>query len=272
MAQYFGDFLVEKGIVKQEQIVDALVLQVENQQPLAKMVWESKIWDAETLLRIFRYQHAHNVNFVRAVTENNLDNTGFQEVLKAHSSQRKPLGQILVEQNAIDLKTLALQLDEFLSQVYDAEPAPVPVSTSPGVFDELLKSMDDEFINGIKNSFGFLRSSNSSSTDRDMMFIFFHDLYLKIGELSGIAKLYGLDSISAIFSLMLETMGKVEALKPNFSADQATQVIDYYSSCLKILETLKNMYKSNEMKTESLAGLVEETKKVNSEVVGTIPV
>jgi hypothetical protein len=157
--KYFGDYLIQKGVLTDEHLVDALIEQLGSTPSLCQVVHQQKMLPPHTILEAFRYQQDHQVEFLEACRAIGVWSTELQgtatTVLEA---VRKPLGQILVNRGLVDLKKLTYMLDEFLSQIAAATPAPEAVAPpasavatdatvdtfQPGILMELGESFDDK--------------------------------------------------------------------------------------------------------------------------------
>jgi hypothetical protein len=150
-SKYFGEFLIEKGIITEENLVDALVEQISTTPPICQVVVEKKILPAKKVFEAFRYQQENNVEFVQACKALGTWTQEIQDrAFSVIDDLRKPLGHILVKKGLIDLKKLTSMLDEFMSQITTSVAAPViqPVVTTPKapvtpVTSEMQISYDD---------------------------------------------------------------------------------------------------------------------------------
>jgi len=164
MSKYFGEFLVEKGVITKDHLVGALINQISTTPPTCQIVFDKKILPSEKLFDVFRYQQDHQVDFVSACKALGLWGQDVQDKVNASLEElRKPLGHILVSRGLIDLKKLTQMLDEFLShmvvtspKVEAAQPQPSPIVTNsialedltesiqPGILQELDETFDDK--------------------------------------------------------------------------------------------------------------------------------
>lgn len=112
----FGRFLVEKGLITEEALLQALVRQVEELPCVQSIVQESKVLSVQEQLATFERQWQTGAEFRRSALE-----LGFwsdhlqQEVRQRLVAKRKPLGQLLVEQGKLTLDQLTKALDEFVA-------------------------------------------------------------------------------------------------------------------------------------------------------------
>jgi hypothetical protein len=121
--KYFGEYLVSKGIVNDDCLVETLITQVRDLPSVAEILFEKKALPAKIFLRAFEVQHEKKVDFRQACRELSVwteDLDGL--VAKAVQERKTPLGQLLVKAGHTDITTLTKALDEFLSRL----PSPSP--------------------------------------------------------------------------------------------------------------------------------------------------
>ncbi len=136
MSKYFGEFLVEKGVITKENLVDALIHQISTTPPTCQIVFENKILSSANLFDIFRYQQDHQVDFISASKALGLWGQEVQDKVNASLEElRKPLGHILVGRGLIDLKKLTHMLDEFLSHMVVTSPKAEVAQVRPVVVE-----------------------------------------------------------------------------------------------------------------------------------------
>lgn len=121
--KYFGEYLVSKGIVNEDCLVETLITQVRGLPSVAEILFEKKALPAKTFLRAFEVQHEKKVDFRQACRELSVWTEDLDAlVAKAVQERKTPLGQLLVKEGHTDITTLTKALDEFLSRL----PTPSP--------------------------------------------------------------------------------------------------------------------------------------------------
>ncbi len=121
----FGEYLVEKEIVSEENLAKALVEQIKCMPATAESVFEKNLMPIKDFLLVLRRQNEKRSGFIEAATELKLWNADMASQVEAHTAAgRKPLGQILVGLGAADLRQITLALDDFLSEVPELPVAP----------------------------------------------------------------------------------------------------------------------------------------------------
>lgn len=121
----FGEFLLEKGILKENVLLDALIAQIKSQPPVCEVVLQDKLLSPAQILKIMNIQSRERKGFIEACKDQKL----WSESLAAQVQSkillsRKPLGQILVQNGALTLDVMTKALDEFLSGVDKVDETP----------------------------------------------------------------------------------------------------------------------------------------------------
>lgn len=132
----FGEFLIEKGVINQSQLVGALIKQIKTMPSFAEAALESKALDERQLLEVISHQTRQKVGFIEAARSLGLWQPEVHKKIEDFiSSKRVPVGQFLIEQGAITADNLSKMLDEFLGDLKEQDirkpSAPVPAAESP---------------------------------------------------------------------------------------------------------------------------------------------
>ncbi len=127
--KYFGEYLIEKNIITEEQLVIALIEQMKLSAPIPVIANNLHLFTNTEFLKIFKWQTEKGVDFIQACKELNMwtsdrHNTVFSHITK----NRPPIGQIIVNLGFSDLETLTKSLDDFLSRL---EKVAEPIANSP---------------------------------------------------------------------------------------------------------------------------------------------
>jgi hypothetical protein len=129
----FGEYLIEKGLVNSEVLVDALVEQVRNLPTMAEIVRTHKVLPAVDIISVFKLESQNGSSFVVAAKSLGLWTPEVEAVVSRELKLRRiPLGQILVRRGHLTIEKMAMALDEFLGELpIDARPANRPPSSAP---------------------------------------------------------------------------------------------------------------------------------------------
>jgi hypothetical protein len=182
--KYFGQFLVSKGIISEDTLVDALIEQVTQLPSLLQLVRSMNLIPSAVLLTVFDKQSAKQLEFKHACHELGLWSAEIDiAIKKALEEARIPLGQILLKKSVTDLQTLTKALDEFLShlEVEKAQTGDLPktpgqsisgsndhapqanIALDPVLVEELLAYLTEERLVNLGTLFGHLTNDNIKS-------------------------------------------------------------------------------------------------------------
>ncbi len=117
MRKLFGNFLVERGIVDAETLLGALIAQLRSAPSFAELVYEHRLLDTATQLKILEMQFNNKIGFHMACTEIGVMNTNLDATL-AGLAQKKhlPIGQILLRDGKLTSQQLMEALDLFVAE------------------------------------------------------------------------------------------------------------------------------------------------------------
>jgi len=119
--KYFGEYLVEKKIIKELELVQALIEQMKHTPLICEICLEKKIYSAIEILSIFKTQHEINSDFQSAAKTLNIWSSEIDIMIKKElEARREPLGRILNKKGLISTEVLTKALDEYFS-VYKSE-------------------------------------------------------------------------------------------------------------------------------------------------------
>ncbi len=123
--KFFGEYLIEKEIINEQMLVDALVEQAKLTPSITEIVHRLKLLSPSELLKVIAHQSKNQTGFVEACKELNL----WTDALRAHvaqevSSTRTPIGQILINRGSASFDKITHALDEYLSEIEKAPEVP----------------------------------------------------------------------------------------------------------------------------------------------------
>jgi hypothetical protein len=229
-SKYFGEFLVEKGVITKENLVDALIEQIATTPPLCQVIYQKKILPLASVFDAFRFQQDHQVEFMQACKSMGLWTKEVQD--KAYESideMRKPLGHILVSKGLIDLKKLTHMLDEFLSQLSSTPAnqskhevktlevkapevqlspivsagdllADLPASLQPGILMELDETFDEKKRKMIRVALSLVK--DNAGTDVGICKKLIQDVFKIVHGLNEMLSMLALDKLSEFLTAM----------------------------------------------------------------------
>ena len=170
---FFGDFLVQKKMISEQDLVEALVRQLSTTPPLLKILKDSGDFRDSDLIGLVKEQVNSGLEIkslllkMNVVSEENL-----QEYLNQQHNARLPVGQILIEMGRINVEECQVALEEFMIldkgiQLVDGEVDLDAISE-----DELISAIEEEKASAVvvgesekeKNEFKeYLKSSERAS-------------------------------------------------------------------------------------------------------------
>jgi len=110
----FGEFLIEKGLVDELAVLEALNYQREHTVPIGQIALKSRKLTVKQVFTILNTQVDNNKLFgVIAVELGYISQEDIDELLDLQSSQRPRLGEILVNMGKIDKTALEILHTDF---------------------------------------------------------------------------------------------------------------------------------------------------------------
>ena len=231
MSKYFGEFLVEKGVITKDHLVDALVDQISNTPPLCQIVFENKIIPPSKLFDVFRYQQDNQSEFVSACKALGIWTQEVQDKTNSYLDElRRPLGHILVNKGVIDLKKLTNMLDEFLSQLVIVPTSPVKVAEvlvpsspapgsfaiedlsefiQPGILSELDETFDEKKKKMVRVALSLIK--DNVDVDSEICKKLLLDITKILHNLNDQLGMLALDKLTELLSLMEFSVSKLNA-------------------------------------------------------------
>jgi SOS response regulatory protein OraA/RecX len=223
---YFGEFLINKKIINEEQLLDALTYQVEKLPSFLRVLRDFKIFSSSEIIKIIQTQIENNSDLLSVLKkENILDDKKLADIYKTQLAGKKMLGEALVELRFVEQRTIENMLNEFLRNKENRQEA--LLSNEPAnlvqnvqeieISDAALESLrelglsDEEFI---KEKPGIVIKNEKESS-------IFIDEFLSIFN-----------------SKMKEKLLKLTALLKN-SANENGEISNYLNSLYKDVLTLK---------------------------------
>lgn len=112
--KFFGQFLLEKGKIIREELLDALKFQKEVNVKLGTIALDSGYLTVEQIEQITRLQQQSDKMFGEiAVAHNYLTEKQLEELLLIQKNERISLGEALVQKGYLTLAELALELKDY---------------------------------------------------------------------------------------------------------------------------------------------------------------
>lgn len=236
----FGEYLVEKKLIQAEQLLDALITQIEEQPSVPKLARELGLLDSSQLLQILRHQTLKQCSFLEAASSLSLWNaTKMTTLTNEIAGRRTPLGEILVREKILDIKSLTRALDDFFGglgkETKATSPATQSVAQSSGA--EFISDEIFEYLSPIFNHFSAVAESLSSGK------ILSHEPLLALAnslhKIMSASKLYDFEDLAAFIERSENGLREVTARKPELlNADVTRKVLGTTTTLRGIFEKL----------------------------------
>lgn len=261
MSKYFGEFLVEKGLITKDNLVDALVEQVSATPPLCQIVFENNIFDSQKLFEVFRHQQDNSSDFISSCKAIGVWTQDAQfKINSCLDELRKPLGHILVSRGWIDLKKLTHMLDEFLSQLsletpqvtpvfmsipVEAKVEPLPLTNNedlleiiqPGILSELEETFDEKKKKMVRVALSLIK--DNLDTDSNVCKKLFTDILKILTTLNDQLAMLALEKITELLGAMIQTVGNINSQLANLSKEKILLCTQELTKSIDLAWTLR---------------------------------
>lgn len=114
---FFGDFLLRKEMITEEDLINALTEQLRSTPPLLSILREEKKFTNTELIQLVKMQVQSGLEIKTLLLEKSLvAEAELDSLLKIQNQKRMPLGQILIELGKISVDECQQALQEYSSQ------------------------------------------------------------------------------------------------------------------------------------------------------------
>ena len=111
---FFGEYLLERGLVNSDRILDALEIQYKRRIPLGRLAIREGIMSVDQVLKTLVWSREADVRFgVTAINAGYLEEGFLVHLLRIQQVELPRLGDILVDMGAIDRPTMKMALTDF---------------------------------------------------------------------------------------------------------------------------------------------------------------
>jgi len=257
--RYFGEYLISKKAISAEDLARALIIQTKELPHLAELVLELGYLKAEEVVQVFHIQQETGLNFLWSLKQyKSHDSELINKIESAIEEKRTPLGQILLNRSAIDLKTLTMMLDDYLSQAQtpqikietqNTEVVSVPDTASlllegedltypEGMLAELEALLDERKYRAVKVALSFIKDKNLP--DAKVISKLISDINKILQPVLKFTSAIGLRHLKALLSHMhevTESLQDPETLTP----EEMRSMADNLSLCNEEVWKLRNL-------------------------------
>lgn len=237
--KYFGEYLISKNIITDEQLVIALIEQMKLSAPIPVIANNLHIFTNQEFLQIFKYQTEKGSEFIQACKDLNLWTADKQnKIYQQLSKNRPPIGQVIVNLGFAKLEVLTKSLDEFLSRIEKPE---APVKPETPVKTEMTAPVANQNLNQNTNeSKSVSENKNKSNIKMDPSFV--EELKQQMKDLQ---KQEILDLLQAFLntkddSAVMEIITIIHTFKSTAKLAGADQLSNFLNQIEKAVLHLKN--------------------------------
>lgn len=262
MNRLFGDFLLERKIITQEQFTHILVAQIASQPTMSSIVLENDLLDTQSLFTTLKYQFEHRVDFMEALKKLNFWNPKLESDINAILMKKQtPIGELLLKEGHIDFKVLTDMLDEYLSHVSTDEQnvsqeaqiaSESKVSTieaesnnvsdeepeyQHGILMELKDAYSEKKQNAIKAALNIAREN--CSKDLSLCLKLTDDLYKIIDNLNEALFLFGLEKLGELLLGLKKFTNNLSKNIQNSKTQNLSQELEFLFACCEMAWDLR---------------------------------
>jgi hypothetical protein len=242
--KFFGEFLVEKKLINSSGLIEALLHQIEDLPSIPRIMKDEKILNDEQIIQVLVCQQKNHCEFLRACEMMGLiDDKIISQLESVFKAKRKPLGEILVSLNMIDIKNLTKALDEFLSTaqapsaVVEKFPETLIESSSkqsqlddfiefqPALLMELDEAFDDRKRKVIKTALVLIKENTQNDPASAMKL--FGDISKILKSIISLSEIIGLSNLNELLVFLDK---KISTIIQTVKTDgEFNPKIDYFS-------------------------------------------
>lgn len=272
MTKLFGEYLVEKSLITEEQLLDALIIQIEEQDSVVKIVRDLNLMNSNEILQVLKAQVLNQRSFLDSAKDLSFWNQGkVDKIFNYLSTQRTPLGEILLKKKILDISQLTSALDEYFGEkVKTTSAEDLKIASKETI---LLKNniesdkMDDaynDFFEFIKPKYFSLSESITSELKmvKKINLNVWHELCDETHRMQGAANLYDLTPVAQVFeksekAFRVILSGKLSDLNEDV-IHKITAALDDLNKLLKsaLVQHQQKTFKVEFFSTEESANLI----------------
>ena len=112
---FFGEYLVFKNIISEEQLLEVLTYQMDHLPSFLRILREEKIIPSNELFQLIKIQLETNSDLISVLRdENRIDEIKLHQLYQKQASRRKMIGEVIVDLKYADQAVIEKSLHEFL--------------------------------------------------------------------------------------------------------------------------------------------------------------
>ena len=242
--KFFGEFLVEKKLINPSGLIEALLHQIEDLPSIPRIMKDEKILNDEQIIQVLSCQQKNHCEFLRACEMMGLVNDNIiSQIESVFKTKRKPLGEILVSLNMIDIKNLTKALDEFLStaqapstvvekvtETQNDSPSKISqpddfIEFQPALLMELDEAFDDRKRKVIKTALVLIKENTQNDPASAMKL--FGDISKILKSIISLSEIIGLCNLNELLVLLDKKISTIIQTVKN--EGEFNPKVDYFS-------------------------------------------
>jgi hypothetical protein len=260
--KFFGEFLVEKKLIQPSALVEALLYQIEDLPSIARIMKDEKILSDEQIMQVLVCQQNNHCEFLAACEVMGLMNDKILfQIESAFKMKRKPLGEVLISLNLIDVKNLTKALDEFLSlaqppssfiQPELSKPTVQPqesnqddfIEFQPGLLMELDEVFDDRKRKVIKTALVLIKENTTNDPASAMKL--YSDISKIVKSIISLCEIIGLSNLNELLTLIdKKIMIIIQSVKENGEFNESADYFQLFNQSIELCWDFRNSVISN---------------------------
>lgn len=241
MKKSFGQFLVEKGAINEDQLLETLLEQAQKNASFVEIAWKEKILASRPLLECLEAQAHGRQDFITASKQVGVWTEDLEKKLWSILEQNQtPFTQLLVEKQLITMEQINQFLDSYIVEctqettVAAASPLPssdLPKSTESDFSEavrEFLVQFKEDSCTQIEACINQLPEQKDLDPTREL-----------IHRLAGTAKLAKLKEMQKIFQIMEVVFYKIKSLEAPLANEQLSSLTTSLVTLFKTLQAIR---------------------------------
>jgi len=268
----FGEYLVEKKIINEETLAQALVTQIKGLPSIAEIVFENKLLKVRQFLDIIRQQNHRQCGFVEAASDLKLWQPDLsKEIDRRIQTLRIPLGEVLVKMGTVTMEQITRALDEFFGDgVHLKEDAAIVAAeliTSPPSSSEYSTYCDLLRVELKERVVGAMSEVAANAPNKEALKLLCDELR----RLKGAARLVGAEHSEKLLAKVEDTFCEIVKRKySEFGSELKAKLPKAGSDSIDFLFMFKNAMEAGS--TESALLSVAKTDSAFKEIIGCLDV
>ncbi len=116
--KFFGEYLIDRRLISEQDVIDALALQREETPPFEKMACKIGAMEMSQVFRTMTLQAETDLSFMDVALKHGfIDDAQAETVLDCIQSNKPAIGEALIKLGRLDRETMERELDKFQQSV-----------------------------------------------------------------------------------------------------------------------------------------------------------